>query len=366
MKSLKHKRPPRAGVLFVGPDADARGGIATVIANYKRTAFWTEFKCQHFPTCIDHESRASRIKYVIRQMCAFILVMLRNKPAIVGVHTASMMSFYRKCYYLSMLRLCGCRYVLHVHPAFFLTFYEQGGIVRRWLVRMAFRGSIKVLFLSAESMRAFEQLIPGVEMDVISNPVDVESYPDPKQRDISGNFQVLFLGWIVKEKGVYDILEAIPEVIESMPKARFVFAGHKEVEILREAIRQRKMTEYASVLGWIGGDEKRELLSASRLLLLPSYTEGIPNVILEAMAAGLPVITTPVGGIPEVFTEGVNGYFVRPGHPEDIAKRIVALLRDDSECARISALTRQTALKRFDVSVIGTQLEGIYRPLTDS
>ncbi|MCG3203043.1 MAG: D-inositol-3-phosphate glycosyltransferase [Gammaproteobacteria bacterium] len=365
MKSLHYKFPPRTGVLFVGPDADARGGIATVLATYKRTAFWNQFNCMHFPTCIEHESRVMRLIYAIRQMCAFLVLMLRTKPAIVGIHTASMMSFYRKCWYMGMVRLCGRRYVLHVHPAFFLKFYEQGGILRKWLVRRAFRGSQKVLFLSTPSMREFAQVTPDVEMDVISNPVDVGSYPTAKQPHISGTVQVLFLGWIVKEKGVYDILDAIPEVIKRVPEARFVFAGNKEVAKLREAIKQRGLAEHASVLGWVCDDRKRELLLGSRVLLLPSYTEGVPNVILEAMAAGLPVITTPVGGIPEIFTEGVNGYFVRPGQPSDIAIRTVALLRDDSEFARISALTRQAAVERFDVSVIGVQLERIYRPFVD-
>jgi glycosyltransferase involved in cell wall biosynthesis len=191
----------------------------------------------------------------------------------------------------------------------------------------------------------------------------VASFDKAQRAQMRGNYQVLYLGWIVKEKGVYDILDAVPSVVEDFPAAQFVFAGNKGVEELDKAIRHRGLSKYARVMGWIEGEKKRDLLLGSRLLLLPSYTEGIPNVILEAMAAGLPVITTPVGGIPSVFSEGVNGYFVNPGDSQSLASRIRSMFGNDAECESISRLTRQVAKERYDIETIGCQLERIYGPL---
>jgi glycosyltransferase involved in cell wall biosynthesis len=200
-------------------------------------------------------------------------------------------------------------------------------------------------------------------MRVIPNPVDVAAFDRRRRAPIRGNYQVLFLGWIVKEKGVYDILDAVPGVVDKFPAAQFVFAGNKGVEQIAQAIYDRGLSKHARVLGWVDGDRKRELLLASRLLLLPSYTEGVPNVILEAMAAGLPAITTPVGGIPSVFSEGVNGYFVEPGNAHSLAARIMSMFGNDAECERISALTRKVAEERYDIDTIGGLLETVYGPL---
>jgi glycosyltransferase involved in cell wall biosynthesis len=349
--------------MMVAPDTRSHGGIATVIENYRKSEFWMKCRCVHFPSYRDWRSKWTRLAYSLWQYVLFIRTLICSRPAVIGIHTASRGSFYRKLGFILLSRLFARVVVLHIHPSFFFQFFSRGNPLQRILVRAACRASKRLVFLTEENLAKFRPAFPELSMSVIPNPVDVTAFDTCARAAMKGNYQVAFLGWIVKEKGVYDILDAIPFVVHRFPAATFLFAGNKEVENLDRTIHSRGLSKYARVLGWIEGDMKRDLLLASRLLLLPSYTEGVPNVILEAMAAGLPVITTPVGGIPSVFSEGVNGYFVNPGDAASLAARILSMFENDGECERISSLTRQVAEQRYAVETIGCQLSKVYEPL---
>lgn len=351
------------GVMVVAPDVRSQGGIAAVIDNYRRSGFWTRCKCTHFASYRDWDSKWARFVYSLWRYPVFIMAVIISRPTVISIHTASRGSFYRKFGFILLSRLFGRVVVLHIHPSFFFQFFSQGNFLQRRLIRAACRSSRKLIFLTEDALTKFRSTFPDSDMSVIPNPVDVARFEKHQRAQMRGNYQVLFLGWIVKEKGVYDILDAIPAVVERFPTAQFLFAGNKEVEKLSEAIQSRGLSKYARVMGWVEGDRKRDLLLGSRLLLLPSYTEGVPNVILEAMAAGLPVITTPVGGIPSVFLEGVNGYFIAPGDSGSLAARILSLFVNDTECENISRLTRHMAKQRYDVETIGYQLQRAYEPL---
>lgn len=221
--------------------------------------------------------------------------------------------------------------------------------------------SKNVVFLSQRAMDQLRPFFQDARMSVIPNPVDLEVYEPRSRPPAKGNYRILFMGWIIKEKGVYDIVEVMPEVIARFPQAEFLFAGNKEVERLKRMIEDRQLAQHAKVLGWVDGKEKLELLHTSRILLLPSYTEGVPNVLLEAMASGLPAITCPVGGIPSVFIEGENGYFVSPGNTKDLAARIMHLLENDEICDAISKCTGRRAKTIYSIEAVGSQLENVYK-----
>lgn len=299
--------------------------------------------------------------FSVWRWCLFVPTVLLKRPAVVSIHTATHSSFYRKFLYILIARLFCIPVVVHVHPASFIEFFASGNRLTRFAVTATAKISTCLIFLSEKTANQFRTLFPHTRMAVIPNPVDVELYGFEQRAPMKRNHHILFMGWIIKEKGVYDIVDAIPDVVSHFPEAEFLFAGNKETEELKKIIEERHLSRHAKVLGWVEGREKIELLLSSRLLLLPSYSEGIPNVILEAMASGLPAITTPVGGIPSVFVEGETGYFISPGNTRELSGRIVQMLGDDEDCYKISRLTRQRAKALYDLDVIGRQLENIYR-----
>jgi glycosyltransferase involved in cell wall biosynthesis len=351
---------PSIGVMFIGPDLRSQGGISAVLVNYQGSEFWAKCKCVHFASCRDWGSKWSRIIYSIWRFCVFFQTVLVQRPAAVSIHTSAHGSYYRKFVYVLISRLLAIPVFIHIHPASFLEFFAEGNILTRYAVTLSFKQSECLILLSENVLKQFHAILPGVRMAVIPNPIDIELYGSKKRAPMKGNYRILFMGWIVREKGVYDIVDAMPEVVNRFPQVEFLFAGNKEIEQLKKMIEDRHLSQHAKVLGWVDLKHKLNLLLTSRLLLLPSYTEGIPNVILEAMASGLPTITTPVGGIPSVFIEGETGYFVPPGNTRELTARITQMLDDDEDCVRISSLSVRRAREYYALNVIGRRLEDIY------
>lgn len=347
-------------ILFIAPAESAQGGISAVINNYKCSSFWSQFNCVHFSTSIENDSRLYALLYQIRQILFFFFHMLFFRPRAASIHTASWNSFYRSFVYISIAWLLRIPVVLHIHPVFFHEFYLRGGWIRKALIKSAGKMSAKVVFLTSSIRELFVPVFPNMELLVLPNPVNVSQFKRTECSPRRDKWQLLFMGWFVKEKGVYDIVEIIPDIIKVFPYVRFVFAGNKEVDKLRDLIGTKNLTDVANVLGWVSGQEKVDLLLGSGALLLPSYSEGVPNVILEAMASGLPIITTPVGGIPTILENEVSGLFVTPGNKDELKSAILRLLHDEALTSKISSEAQSLAQKMYDVEMIGQKLGEIY------
>ncbi|MCL4720946.1 MAG: glycosyltransferase family 4 protein, partial [Gammaproteobacteria bacterium] len=290
----------------------------------------------------------------------FLPALLGRQPRAVSIHTSSRRSFYRSFVYVALARLCGRPIVLHVHPSSFIDFHARAGRVGRFLIDWAVAGSDQVIVLTDSIREAFRPVAAGSKVRVIPNPVDTEEHrPSPGGPPASGPV-VLYMGWIIPAKGVFDLVEAIPAVREAVPGVVFKFAGNKEVQRLRDLIRARQLDAAASVLGWVSGGERLALLRESHLLVLPTYSEGLPNVLLEAMASGLPVLTTPVGGIPGLVEDGRNGVFVTPGDVPGLASAITRLLREEPLRRQLAVNARATIEAHYSLDAVGRQLAATY------
>jgi len=135
------------------------------------------------------------------------------------------------------------------------------------------------------------------------------------------------LGKLGHGKGSYDLGSAfLARPAELRARARLVLAGNGDVEELRKAAGQDSRI---TVLPWIDATERDRLLAESDVFVLPSYAEGVPMSLLEAMASGMPCITTPVGGIPDLITQGVEGLLVPPGNVEQLSLALTRMITDD-------------------------------------
>jgi glycosyltransferase involved in cell wall biosynthesis len=115
--------------------------------------------------------------------------------------------------------------------------------------------------------------------------------------------------------------------------------------------------------GWVGPSGKRALLETAAVFALPSYDEALPIGLCEAMAAGVPAVVSPVGGIPEVVTDGVSGFLVAPGDKATLERQLRSLLTDRALAARLGAAARETARLRFSPERSIARLEEIYGAL---
>lgn len=173
------------------------------------------------------------------------------------------------------------------------------------------------------------------KLKIILNWINLEKYKDLKiNQNKSEIVNILFLGWITKNKGVYEIIEAV----KTIDREDFVInmAGDGDAfEDIKKLIEKNKLQNKIKMLGWCYEDEKNKLLKEADILLLPSYREGFPNAILEGIASATAVIATSVGGIPDVIF-GDNGTIIEPKNADQIKKAIINYL-DNRELIRTHA-----------------------------
>jgi glycosyltransferase involved in cell wall biosynthesis len=138
-----------------------------------------------------------------------------------------------------------------------------------------------------------------------------------------------YVGRFSEEKGPLKIVQAIPQVLREMKDLNFLIAGdgHLRAEIEKE-LKENNLGARVNLPGWIAHEHLPQVFNELKLIVLPSDTEGLPNIMLEAMACGTPVLATRVGAIPDFIQDGVNGFLMDNNSPECIAKNIVRALSD--------------------------------------
>ncbi|TMG74003.1 MAG: glycosyltransferase family 4 protein [Betaproteobacteria bacterium] len=142
-----------------------------------------------------------------------------------------------------------------------------------------------------------------------------------------------------------------------------VCAGDGDREAVAKRAVQLGIDDAVRLTGWIGPSEKQLLLGSAAVFVLPSYAEGLPMSLLEAMAAGLPIVAAEVGGIPDVVTDGVNGFLFTPGDTAVLERLLCRLMHDPELSRRIASAARETVRLRFGADRVIAQLEEIYAGL---
>ena len=227
-----------------------------------------------------------------------------------------------------------------------VTFYRAQPHLYRWWVRRTLSRVTSAAVVGESLREAFGPLIPGDLIEVVPNGTP--------STDLSGvvrqRMQVLFLSNLRVRKGVLEALSAARIVAERMPDVRFVFAGEWESpELERQArVAASSLNGCVQFLGTVTGHAKRLLLGSSSILLFPPREpEGHPRVVLEALAAGLPVVTTDRGAIGETVRDGVSGFVLGEPNPSELAERLMRLLSDDGLYASMSQAARADYEERF-------------------
>jgi glycosyltransferase involved in cell wall biosynthesis len=146
----------------------------------------------------------------------------------------------------------------------------------------------------------------------------------------------------------------------TLAHARARLGGDGELEQAGAAAKSLGLGERVELLGWVGPADKPHLLGTATVYALPSYHEGLPMSVLEAMAAGMPVVTTPVGGIPEAVTDGVEGFLIQPGDIDALRERLQRLLSDSELARRMGEAGRRKVESTFASSIVMPRLERMY------
>lgn len=191
--------------------------------------------------------------------------------------------------------------------------------------------------------------------------VDPEVYAPVPARPADGALRVVCVGRLVPDKGQSLLVDAIGILRRRGVDARLELVGDGPDRAHLEAhVRDTGLREAVHLAGAVGQDTMRDHYAAADVFCLPSFAEGVPVVLMEAMAMGLPVVTTRIAGINELVDDGVSGVLVRPGRADLLADALEALA-DPAVRARMGAAGRQTVLREFDVARSAATLAGILR-----
>lgn len=299
----------------------------------------------------------------------FIAAAIFWRPQVVHIHTSSYASFVRKSVLTTLARAFRRRVIVHVHGSQFDVFYDgAGGATKSAIRRMLTRADI-VIALSAAWRTRLARMAPDAHIRILPNPVvtaDFAPLAEGRPGVPESGGTVLFMGAFGKRKGIYDLIEAMAAVVRARPDVVFELGGDQDVDEVERMIEQRDLSENVRMLGWVRGGEKLATFARAHVYVLPSYHEGLPIGVLEAMAAGLPVVTTPVGGIPEIVKDRVNGFLVAPGDVAALASSILKLLDDDDLRVRMSAANVELVRSRHDATLVARTLVAWYHEVSRS
>ncbi|HEY0833853.1 MAG TPA: glycosyltransferase family 4 protein [Azospirillum sp.] len=354
-------------VVVLGPSTRGLGGVAAVLKVVLGHWRAPAFALRHIPTHVDG-GRLRKLLAAVRALGRFAGVAAAGRVDVVHVHFSAHASFYRQSAFILLCALLGIPRVGQAHAGAFPTFYAGCGPLRRRYVRFVLNRLDRLFVLSREWGDFYGDLYPRERLVVIPNPVVVPPAVDEGPAADQGPEAddgpvVLALGRLGPGKGTYDILDAIPAVVARFPTARFWFGGDGEVDTVRARIAGEPWADRVRLLGWVDGAEKEAVLRAADVFLLPSYAEGLPMALLEAMAYGLPVVTTPVGGIPQAIAHGETGLLVDPGDVPALRAAIESLLADPPRARALGMAARRLVRERYDVALVQDRVAAVYAEL---
>lgn len=174
---------------------------------------------------------------------------------------------------------------------------------------------------------------------------------------------LLFMARFVKEKGVYQLIEAVSLLKQDVPDLTLVMGGDgPEMEGLKEKALELGVADRVRFPGYVRRDQKARVFDEATIFVFPSYFwEGLPNAVLEAMGAGLPILANPIAGVPEVMSAPENGLFLEEVTADDIAAKLKTMLDDPAFLAETSARNIDKAWSQYESAVVSRRIENIYQ-----
>jgi glycosyltransferase involved in cell wall biosynthesis len=245
----------------------------------------------------------------------------------------------------------------------FLRFFEEGMIHRA-------RKIIAVSHFTKWELTKYYK-IPAHKIQVIHNGVDIKKFqPAVDKRKVKvamglnpDDLAIVSVGRLYARKGLFTLIESMPDIIKKFPKAKFIISGKGQSD------EMHKLNAHAERLGVRGNivftgytpdRELPKLYQAADVFAFSTFYEHHPFAVLEALATGLPVVTTTVGGIPETIDSGKNGYLVEPFNPRQFSEKILRLLENPAEAQEMGKKARQTVEQQLDWRIVVKEAMKVY------
>lgn len=348
-------------MLGVHPDSKIRGGIASVVDVYRDSGLFSRWPILYIGT-FSSGSVLTKSAVAGLALYRYLRLLCAGRVALVHAQTASRASFWRKSIFIVLALAARKSVIVHLHGGRFGYFYEREcGAIRRWVIRNVLNRVDRVVVLSSQWKKVIESIAPAARVVRIANPVLVpENVGGASARDPN---TLLFLSRLNERKGIFDLLRALSMVLGRFPDVRLRCAGDGDRAAVQAAARELGIEQHVELIGWVDGAAKERELSRATIYVLPSYIEGLPMGVLEAMAAAVPVVASRVGGIPDAIEDGVDGFLVEPGDVDALSDRLIQLLESVELRSEFGSAARNKARELFSTETVLSQLDELYRSL---
>lgn len=346
----------RLKVLMIGPDRSVHGGISGVVNNYYDAGLDRMVDLCYIGTMIE----GSKVTKLLQAAKAYVRFLAKlPKYDIVHVNMASDSSYYRKSVFIRTAKRYRKKIVVHQHGGNFPEFYkkELNGRGKERATKVLSMADV-LLVLGTTCREFFETIIDRDKITVLPNAI-----PMPEQMTKQyGSHKILFMGRICKAKGVTELLEAMPGLRRRYPDVRLYLAGIWEDMGLKTQVSA--LGDCVEDLGWIGGADKQRYLRECDIFVLPSYFEGQPVSVLEAMSNACGIVVSKTGDIPDMIIEGETGLLIPPQDAKALEESLISLLEQPKLCRTLGENARRKAEAEFSIDNNIKQLLAVYESIS--
>ncbi len=351
-------------VLMLGNDPSVKGGITSVISQLLAHDWNSEgIDMKFIPTYVE-TNNVRKILFFAKALRRINKELKTNKPDVVHMHMSYKGSFTRKFFLHKLCKKNNIPDIIHLHGSEFKKWFDESDDKKKEQIQTLLKESAGFIVLGDKWNKAVKEIEPKTNTVVVSNTVHIPDYTVEWKQP----FTVLFMGVLIKRKGVADLINAIYLLNKEnkLDNVRLVIAGSGAEEAeLKAMCTQFGLDNYIEFAGWTAGEKKEKLFRESQMLVLPSYNEGLPIAILEAISCGMPVVATNVGDISSAVIDGENGYLIEPGDVLAIKQAIEKIVWDLEVFNKMVTASRQLAESGFSDEKYFSCINDLYKEIGD-
>lgn len=350
MNSKKNKKT----IIYMAPTPPPYMGPSIATQIILNSRFIDEFNVIHIDTAdrrpLNNLGKYDLTNFYMALKHYFLLFhrLLFSKADLVYIPICqATVGFLRDVSFIVLSKLFRKKVVLHLRGGHFREFYNSSNKFMKYVIRETLKRIDRMIVLGSSLKILFDGLIPEEKLSVVPNglnmALDKVRYKNPEKNHL----MILFLSNLIESKGFKDVLYSVRNVIREHDNVRYVFAGdwrrNEDKLECEDYLKRENIHDYVEFTGTVTGRQKVKLLQDADVFAFPTYYpfEGHPWVIVEAMAAGLPIITTDQGCIKESVIDGENGFIIPKREPDSVAEKIIYLIEHSEARARMGQKSRQ-------------------------
>ena len=352
-------------VLILCPDFNQIGGVASY---FKTLSHIKEFNVSYFFRGKRNSDKKNPIRIFIRIINDYIMfskVLRKREYKIVHINTSlGLLSFIRDAIFLLISFHYNVKTIVFFH-GWNTKFQKTVVSYYFWLLKRTYLKADLIIMLSNNIKSALKSWNYRNEIYKIVTAIDDNILSDAYYHHYltsNDKISILFLSRVEKSKGIYQLLHAYNQLKKSFPVKLQIAGNGTELDRIKQEINTLKIPE-VELLGYVSGQKKIEVYKNADVFVLPSYTEGLPSAMAEAMAFGLPIVVTPVGGIIDFFKDEENGFLCKTKDVDSLVEKLKILLSDDRLRSNISLNNKRFAINNFSTQNIIKKLNTCYSNL---